>query len=259
MKVLSLFDGIACGRIALERAGVKVDKYVAYEIEPNAIKIATHNYPDIEERGDVFKADFTEFRDFDLLIGGSPCTAWSICRAGKGRETTSSGVGWDLFSQYVRAWKESGVPYYLYENNASMSKEIRRCISETFGHEPLEINSNLVSAQNRRRLYWTNIPGARVPEDRGIKLADIIEHGSVDREKALTLVRRYDGYQGSQSMLCRRYWGKSMSQGIFEGEGIDSARGCRLFLTGMPKAQGVQGLTPLGQSETAGRSTSSHT
>lgn len=224
MKVLSLFDGIACGHIALDRVGIPVERYVAYEIEPSAMKIALHNYPDIEERGDVFKADFTEFKDFDLLIGGSPCTKWSIAKAGHGRETTSSGIGWDLFSQYVRAWKESGVKYYLYENNASMSKEIRKAISDTFGHEPLEINSALVSAQTRKRLYWTNIPGACVPEDRGITLSSILEHGFVDRDKSLCLARRYAGFQGTLAYLCRRYFGKSMGQAAFEGGDISDLK-----------------------------------
>ena len=218
MKVLSLFDGIACGREALFQLNIDVERYVAYEIEQSAINIALKNFPDIEERGDVFKADFTEFNGFDLLIGGSPCTLWSIAKAGHGRETSNSGLGWELFSQYIRAWKESGVPYYLYENNASMSKEIRAAISEAFGHEPLEINSALVSAQTRKRLYWTNIPGACVPEDQGIKLSSIIEHGVVDREKSLCLARRYAGFQGTQSYLCRRYFGKSMGQAVFEGD-----------------------------------------
>ena len=108
MKVLSLFDGIACGREALRRLGIDVERYVAYEIEQSAINIALNNFPEIEERGDVFKADFTEFKGFDLLIGGSPCTLWSIAKAGHGRETSNSGLGWELFSQYIRAWKESG-------------------------------------------------------------------------------------------------------------------------------------------------------
>lgn len=146
------------------------------------------------------------------------CTNWSIAKAGHGRETTSSGVGWELFSQYVRAWKESGVPYFLYENNASMSKDIKAAITEAFGVEPLEINSALVSAQTRKRLYWTNIPNATVPTDMGIKLADIIENGVVDREKSLCLARRYAGFQGTQAYLCRRYFGKSMGQAVFDVE-----------------------------------------
>lgn len=152
------------------------------------------------------------------------CTNWSIAKAGHGRETTNSGIGWELFSQYVRAWKESGVKYYLYENNASMSKEIRKAISDTFGHEPLEINSALVSAQTRKRLYWTNIPGACVPEDRGITLSSILEHGFVDRDKSLCLARRYAGFQGTLAYLCRRYFGKSMGQAAFEGGDISDLK-----------------------------------
>ena len=218
MRVLSLFDGISCGMVALERAGIKVDKYVAYEIEPNAIKISQKNYPQIEQCGDVFKADFTQYRGFDILIGGSPCTHWSIAQKSTDRETTASGLGWDLFSQYVRALKESGCKYFLYENNKSMSEEIKAEITKHLGVEPILINSALVSAQNRQRLYWTNIPGARVPADKGILLKDIIESGSVDRDKALCIARRYAGFCGTQSYLCRRYFGKSFGQAVFEGD-----------------------------------------
>ncbi len=218
MKVLSLFDGISCGRVALERAGIPVDRYVSYEIEQSAIDISKFNWPEIEQRGDVFKADFTEFKGFDLLIGGSPCTYWSISQKPGRREKTCEGLGWELFSQYIRAWKESGVKYYLYENNASMSKDIRAAITEAFGHEPLEINSALVSAQTRKRLYWTNIPGACVPEDRGITQSDIVESGFVDRPKSLCAARRNAGYWGTMSYLCRRYWGKSFGQPVFEGD-----------------------------------------
>ena len=162
MKVLSLFDGISCGMVALERVGIPVERYVAYEIDEKAIKVAKHNYSMIEECGDVFKADFTQYEGFDLLIGGSPCTYWSIAKAGnsgeKGtRETTASGLGWELFSQYVRALKQAKPTYFLYENNASMSNEIKECISKELGCEPIEIDSSDFSAQHRHRLYWTNI------------------------------------------------------------------------------------------------------
>lgn len=218
MKVLSLFDGISCGMVALERAGIHVERYVAYEIENNAIEISRKNYPQIEQCGDVFKADFAEYRGFDLLIGGSPCTHWSIAQKSTDRETTASGIGWELFSQYVRALKESGCKYFLYENNKSMSAEIKAEITKHLGVEPVLINSALVSAQNRQRLYWTNIPGVCVPSDKGIRLQDIIESGHVDREKALCLTRRYAGFNGSQSYLCRRYFGKSFGQAVFEGD-----------------------------------------
>ena len=196
VKVLSLFDGISCGRIALERANIPVERYVAYEIEKTAIKIAQKNYPDTEEMGDVFKADFHDYKGFDMLIGGSPCTFWSIAQKAESRETTNSGLGWDLFSQYVRALKEGEIPYFLYENNYSMDKNIKAEITKAFNEvmqwrkenlpknseaykaacnydkiEPVHINSGLVSAQSRDRYYWTNIPcngNDYLPSDKGI-------------------------------------------------------------------------------------------
>ena len=160
MRVLSLFDGISCGRVALQRAGIPVEVYDAYEIDPNAIKVATHNFPDINEKGDVCKAKFMR-GGYDLLIGASPCTQWSISKAGcknNPRETTASGIGWDLFSHYVRIKNEVQPKYFLYENNASMADEIRECITEKLGVEPILIDSADFSAQKRLRLYWTNIP-----------------------------------------------------------------------------------------------------
>ena len=216
MKVLSLFDGISCGMVALERAGIQVDRYVAYEIEESAIKISQHHYPNIEECGDVFKADFTQYEGFDILIGGSPCTYWSVARTNAGRETTSSGMGWDLFSQYVRALEESKCKYFLYENNYSMSSDIKAEITKALGVEPIYINSELVSAQHRKRLYWTNIPNVQQPSDKGILLENIIESGAVDRKKSLCIARRTVGNQGSQSYMRRRYFGKSFAQMVFE-------------------------------------------
>jgi DNA-cytosine methyltransferase len=224
MKVLSLFDGISCGRIALERSNINVERYVAYEIEENAIKITKKNYPDTEEMGDVFKGDFTQYKDFDLLIGGSPCTYWSIAQKAEDREVTNSGLGWELFSQYTRALKESNIPYFIYENNYSMDKKIKEEITKAFkeilGYEikPIHINSALVSAQKRDRLYWTNIPcngDNFMPEDKNIKLQDILEFGYADKPKSLCIARRYAGFQGTESYLCRRYFGKSFGQAAF--------------------------------------------
>ena len=175
MKVLSLFDGIACGRVALERAGIPVEEYHAFEIDNYAIQIAKKNYPDIIHHGDVFEGDFTQFKDFDLLLGGSPCTYWSIAKAG--RETTPDGIGGQLFMQYVRALKESGCRYFLYENNYSIHKNIKAFISEQLGVEPIMINSALCSAQSRKRCYWTNIPHVTHPKDKGILLKDVLESG----------------------------------------------------------------------------------
>lgn len=157
INVLSLFDGISCGMVALERACIKVNKYDAYEIDKDTIKVSEFNYPDIKHKGDVFKAEYRK-GEYDLLIGGSPCTYWSIAKAGNGRETTSSGFGWELFMQYVRALREVQPKYFLYENNFSMSSLIKEEITKQLGVEPVMINSADFSAQERKRYYWTNIP-----------------------------------------------------------------------------------------------------
>lgn len=173
MKVLSLFDGISCGMVALERAGIPVERYDAYEIDKCAIDVSKHNYPQINHCGDVFEAKYT-IGEYDLLIGGSPCTYWSIARVGGDRETTASGLGWDLFSQYVRALREVRPKYFLYENNQSMSNEIKECITKELGCEPYEINSADFSAQIRNRYYWTNIPVAEWTKN-NITFADIMD------------------------------------------------------------------------------------
>lgn len=198
MNVLSLFDGMSCGMIALVRSCISIDRYVAFEIDKHAIAISEGNYPQIEREGDVFEGDFTKYKGFDLLIGGSPCTHWSI--ANKNRETTSEGVGYELFSQYVRALKEANPRYFLYENNASISQEIQSVISGDLGVQPIMIDSKLVSAQQRKRLYWTNIPNVGQPEDRKLYLSDVfgvkVEENfdkivMTKREVPVT-VRRYD-------------------------------------------------------------------
>ena len=121
-----------------------------------------------------------------LLIGGSPCTHWSIAQT-KNRETEPSGIGWELFKNYLVALEKYKPDFFLYENNKSMSAAIREQITKELGVEPIEINSALVSAQSRKRLYWTNIPGVGQPEDKGILLRDILETGVVWRVKAYTL------------------------------------------------------------------------
>lgn len=193
--------------IAMQNAGVRVDRYVAFEFDAEsaneskgrqygyAAYTAKHNFPMIECRGNVFGANFTEFEGFDWLIGGSPCTYWSIAQKNN-RETEASGMGWELFSQYVRALREAKPRFFIYENNKSMSNAIRQSISEAFGFEPICINSALVSAQNRQRLYWVgkrNADGTyskvdvKQPEDRGILLKDILEDCVVDKDKAYCL------------------------------------------------------------------------
>ena len=172
MQVISLFDGIACGRLALDRASIQVDSYDAWEIESNAIKAATINYPDIVEHGDVTRQDFTEYKDkADLLIGGSPCQGFSF----SGKMLNFNDPRSKLFFEFVRAIEECKPKYFLLEN-VVMKQEWQDVISSYLGVEPIEINSALVSAQNRCRLYWTNIPGVQQPEDKNIKLNDILEN-----------------------------------------------------------------------------------
>ena len=194
MKVLSLFDGIACGRLALKRAGIQVDSYDAFEIDKSAIKVATTNFPDINERGDVRNADFSQFVGYDLLIGGSPCTNFSSSGKRNGMTTKDKfelttlddylklkeeGCEFDgqsyLFWEYVRALRTVKPKFFLLEN-VKMKKQWQDIITREIGVEPIEINSKLVSAQNRTRLYWTNIPNVMAPADKDIKLADILEN-----------------------------------------------------------------------------------
>ena len=171
MRVLSLFDGICCGHLALERAGIKIDSYDAYEIEKNAIKATETNFPDVIQHGDVTKEDFTKYQGkIDLIIGRSPCQGFSS----SGKQLNFNDPRSKLFFEYVRAIKECQPKYFLLEN-VVMKKEWQDIISSYLGVEPIEINSSLVSAQNRRRLYWTNIPNITLPEDKNITLEDILE------------------------------------------------------------------------------------
>jgi site-specific DNA-cytosine methylase len=170
MKVLSLFDGISCGMVALKKCGFDIESYDAYEIDKSAITISRKNYPEIKQHGSVVGADFTQYKGYDLLIGGSPCQGFSFAGERLNFEDPQS----KLFFEFVRALKESSPKYFLLEN-VKMKKEHEKVITEYLGVEPILINSNLVSAQNRQRLYWTNIPNVDLPEDRGILLKDIIE------------------------------------------------------------------------------------
>ena len=169
MNVLSLFDGISCARVALDRAGLPVGTYTACEIDPNAIKVSQRNYPETLRLGDV-----RTVKGFpvDLLIGGSPCQDLSIAKKGrKGLDGDRSGLFWE----YVRILRESQPKWFILENVASMPKADRDTITRELGVDPILLDAALVSAQSRKRLFWTNIPGVTQPEDRGIVLADILQ------------------------------------------------------------------------------------
>lgn len=168
MNVLSLFDGLSCGQIALNRANIPYDSYFASEIDTYAIKVAMANYPNTIQLGDVTKVMVENLPKIDLLIGGSPCQSFSNAGKGEGFDGKSG-----LFWEYVRLLKEVNPTYFLLEN-VKMKKEWQDIISEAVGVEPITIDSRLVSAQKRNRLYWTNIPNVTLPEDKNIKLKDIL-------------------------------------------------------------------------------------
>lgn len=169
MRVLSLFDGMSCGQIALERAGIKVDRYFASEIDKNAIKITQKNYPETVQIGDVKDIIMDEYTDIDLLIGGSPCQSFSNAGSRTGFDGKSG-----LFWQFVRILKEVKPKYFMLEN-VRMKQEWKDIITEALGVEPIEIDSALVSAQQRKRLYWTNIPIKNMEiKDKKIYLSDIL-------------------------------------------------------------------------------------
>ncbi len=204
MKILSLFDGIACCRLALERNNIQVDKYYASEIDKFAIKIATTNYPDIIELGDVrnLTVDMID-DDIDLLTFGSPCTNFSSSGKRNGM-TTKTKVELDslekylqykadgyefegqsyLFWEAVRILKALKPKYFLMEN-VKMSDKWLKIVTDALGVEPFEINSSLVSAQNRVRLYWTNIEFDKLIPDKHILLKDILEDTSYTSPAAI--------------------------------------------------------------------------
>jgi len=193
MKVLSLFDGMSCGQLALQKAKVFVKTYYASEIDPNAIKVTQHNFPNTIQVGNVCLLGGEQFPKIDLLIGGSPCQSFSFAGKLKGMVTEEDrevlfleqyldlkekgfqfqGESY-LFWEYVRL-KEQLQPKYFLLENVRMKDHWKKVITRALGVEPIEINSSLVSAQNRKRLYWTNIPVEKVPEDKGLALKDILE------------------------------------------------------------------------------------
>lgn len=174
MNILSLFDGISVARVALERANIKVNKYYSCEIDKHAIHISNKNYPDIIRLNDV--RDIKDKIDnIELLIGGSPCQDLSIAKKGrKGLEGERSGLFWE----YIRIKELMKPKYFILENVASMPSKDKDIISQALGVQPIMFNASLVSAQTRKRYFWTNIK-FDLPEDRGILLKDILEHDAI--------------------------------------------------------------------------------
>ena len=228
---LSVFDGISCGQVALERAGIKVNNYFASEIDKHAIKVTQHNYPDTIQIGNVLDVKAADLPKIDLLIGGSPCQGFSFA----GKQLNFDDPRSKLFFEYVRLLRECKPKYFLLEN-VKMKKEYEQIITDHLGVEPIFINSALVSAQNRKRLYWTNIPNITQPEDKGILLKDVVhenervdtalsgkyaewfaknaefqlgkKYSSINPEKAITMTaRQYANWNGN-------YWFEKLSEYI---------------------------------------------
>lgn len=198
MNVLSLFDGISCGRVALEKGGHEVDAYFASEIDENAIRIAQENYPDTEQIGDVQKVRASDLPKIDLLIGGSPCQGFSNAGKRKNFDDPRSRLFWE----YVRVLEETAPKYFLLEN-VVMKQEWQDVISDALGVEPIMINSALTSAAVRKRLYWTNIPDVGQPEDMGITFGDVRERGHAKdnmyySDAAMRWIRRHEARTGKK-------------------------------------------------------------
>jgi DNA-cytosine methyltransferase len=200
MKVLSLFDGMSCGQIALDQLGIPVEKYYASEIDKYAIKVTQANYPNTIQVGDVCNLNAEDYKDVDLIQAGSPCQGFSFA----GKQLAFDDPRSALFFEFIRLLKAIKPKYFLLEN-VRMKKEFLQVISQQvsecypeipFGIEPIFINSSLVSAQSRQRYYWTNIPGIKQPEDRGIVLRDILEDNfDSERDKAHCIDANY--YKGA--------------------------------------------------------------
>ncbi len=211
INVLSLFDGISCGQLALKRAGFKVNKYFASEIDENAMDVTFKNFPNTVQLWDVRKVRGLDLPKIDLLIGGSPCQGFSFA----GKQLNFDDPRSKLFFEFVRLLKETNPKYFLLEN-VKMKKEYQNIITDYLGVEPILINSALVSAQNRKRLYWTNIPNIQQPKNKGIRLKSVLEFGEVDRNKAYCIDANY-----AKGGNLKNYFEKSRRQLVFCGRKHD--------------------------------------
>ena len=235
INVLSLFDGISCGHIALDKAGIPINKYYASEIDKYAIKVTNKNYPETINLGDVTTVSGELFTEkIDLLIGGSPCQGFSQAGKMKNFDDPRS----KLFWEYVRILQEVKPKYFLLEN-VVMKQEWQDIISEALGVKPIMIDSSLTSAATRKRLYWTNIPGVGQPEDLGITFGNIrernVSEGSIYyTDKGLDWIRRHEkrtgktlriiGDSDKMQMLEASMYKKYSSQRFF---GIEDTHGLR--------------------------------
>lgn len=254
MRVLSLFDGMSCGQIALKKLGVVPNEYFACEVDKYAIKVSSENFPSMKHLGDVTLTDFKSLGSIDLLMGGSPCQGFSFA----GKQLNFNDPRSKLFFEFVRALKEAKPKWFLLEN-VIMKQEYQDIISKHVGVRPIRIESSLLSAQKRSRLYWTNIPVSQ-PEDKGILLKDILENGFTEKDKAFCLDANYfkgasvDQYPtknrrqlvflGGLPEGIRLKDGKFLSRNFREGYRVYSTEGKAATLTAQSKG-GLGGYSGL--------------
>lgn len=210
MRVLSLFNGMGCIWLALDKLGVKVIKRYSSEIDRYANTVNDANYPDTIQLGDIRGVKAKDLDPIDLLVGGSPCQGFSFA----GKQLNFDDPRSALFFEFVRILKDAKKinPKLLFLlENVRMKKEFAQVITDLLGVEPVIINSSLVSAQNRVRYYWTNIPSIEQPEDKKIFLKDIVESGVVDRDKSYCIDANY--WEGT---TIEQYINKARRQIVFE-------------------------------------------
>lgn len=229
LRILSLFDGISCGMVALKKAGFKVKHYFASEIDRDAIKVSLDNHlGEITQVGDVTKIKSENLPQIDLLIGGSPCQGFSIA----GKKLNFADPRSALFFEFVRLLKELKPKYFLLEN-VRMDKDIQNKITETLREiypetQVYNFNSKLVSAQLRNRFYWTNIPNITPPEDKGILLKDILESGVVDRDKARAILESESRPLRNKEKMYRRYKQTGFTTIVYENN-VEDKENIRYF------------------------------
>jgi DNA (cytosine-5)-methyltransferase 3A len=245
MKIaLSLFDGMSCGQLALRRAGISVDYYLASEVETKAIEITMSNFPGTIQMGDVRELDGSAIVNPHILMGGSPCQCFSFAGKRKGMATTEGeeittldrylelkkdGFEFEgqsyLFWEYVRILRETKPKYFLLEN-VMMAEKWAWVISDILGVKPIRINSTLVSAQKRDRLYWTNIPGVELPKDKGVQLQDILENGYSEKSKSWCMLNSWNRFPKKMDSVKKRY-ARSMMPVVFSSPDFDWSKGWR--------------------------------
>ncbi len=227
IKVLSLCDGMSCGQIALEKLNIEVDKYYASEIKQNAIKVTQDNFPNTIHIGDVNKIQYengvliTENGDYatdiDLVIFGSPCQSFSVAMKTENRIGLQNKEKSGLFLECYRILQEIKPKFFLMENVASMKKEDKEYISRLMGVKPILYNSSDIAPMMRKRLYWTNIPQSDL-KIKNIKLADVLNAGYCDRDKARTLLVSDSRPLSTPIKMFHRYYSTGFTTLIFKNK-----------------------------------------